>query len=105
MGLGFKLLAPDTCLIFWCFRDLKPQNILVDESGHIKISDMGVARRLNNNQTSFSTEKKGTEGWQPPELIIDATSRRHTKSVSHRPLPPSSCPLHAPMLPSTGLWF
>ena len=38
------LLAPPTHLLTVFYRDLKPENILLDESMHIRITDFGTAK-------------------------------------------------------------
>ena len=48
-------------------RDLKLENILVDEDGYIKIIDYGLAKMLGENDeaTSFC----GTQEYLAPEMI------------------------------------
>lgn len=41
-------------------RDIKPQNILLTRKGTVKISDMGLARKLDGDRASFSTLSPGT---------------------------------------------
>ena len=40
-------------------RDIKPQNILLTRKGTVKISDMGLARKLDSDRVSFTTVSPG----------------------------------------------
>eukprot|EP01034_Spumella_vulgaris_P024508 gene24508-30862_t len=49
-------------------RDVKPENILMSESGHLKLSDFGVAKILPNIEDCRSTS--GTHGYMAPEIYM-----------------------------------
>jgi len=50
-------------------RDLKPQNVLLTHRLTAVISDFGLCKALHDGQSSFHTERVGTQGWVAPELL------------------------------------
>ncbi|XP_040361300.1 G-type lectin S-receptor-like serine/threonine-protein kinase LECRK3 [Rosa chinensis] len=47
--------------------DIKPQNILLDDSFTARIADFGVAKLLKSDQTRTTTRIRGTKGYVAPE--------------------------------------
>ncbi|VIO87967.1 Uncharacterized protein BM_BM3446 [Brugia malayi] len=58
------------------YRDLKPENILLDDYGHVRISDLGLAVELRDNEPIKG--RVGTVGYMAPEVI---KNERYSYSV------------------------
>ncbi len=60
------------------YRDLKPENILLDESGHIKLTDFGLSKILNDINKDKTYTICGTPEYVAPEVL---TGKGYNKSV------------------------
>jgi serine/threonine protein kinase len=61
------------CVIGYChqenvlYRDLKPENLLIDEHGHVRMIDMGLAARISKKQPKRRS-RVGTDCYMAPEV-------------------------------------
>lgn len=58
-------------------RDIKPENLVIDERGYIRITDMGIARKLRPNNAQ---DTSGTPGYMAPEVLC---RQDHTFAVDY----------------------
>ncbi|XP_054824759.1 uncharacterized protein LOC129322469 [Prosopis cineraria] len=65
-GLSYLHGNPQNCIIH---RDIKPHNILLDHKWVPKISDFGISRLFEEDQTHVYTRIVGTWGYIAPEYL------------------------------------
>ena len=70
------------------YRDLKPDNILLDDTGHLRLSDFGLSGRIRS-QDGKTSGFCGTHGYVAPEV----RSTRTTTSSVRLSLSPGSLAL------------
>lgn len=59
-----------------CYRDLKPENLMIDKNGYIKIIDFGFAKEVVDKTYTLC----GTPEYLAPELVI---GKGHNKGVDY----------------------
>lgn len=58
-------------------RDIKPENIVMDSKGYVRLTDLGIARIW---QPENSQDTSGTPGYMAPEVMC---RQNHTQSVDY----------------------
>jgi len=53
-------------------RDVKPANIMIEDSGRVKLTDFGVVKLLDGQERTLGGAMVGTPGYMSPEQILGA---------------------------------
>ena len=52
-----------------CIRDIKPDNVLIDKDGHIRLADFGSCLKMNAKGKVVCTTAVGTPDYISPEIL------------------------------------
>jgi serine/threonine protein kinase len=58
-------------------RDIKPENLVLDDKGYLRLTDFGIAKIY---QKENSSETSGTPGYMAPEVMC---AQNHTIAVDY----------------------
>lgn len=63
-------------------RDIKPDNLLIDKQGRVRVADLGLARQVNvNSGVTLAGMVLGSPCYMAPEQAADASSADHRADI------------------------
>ena len=93
MYLYMYMYVPHTCvhvphITHTYLRDIKPDNVLIDKDGHIRLADFGSCLKMDSRGKVTCTTAVGTPDYISPEILTVHTltlthSHTHTHTYTH----------------------
>lgn len=75
IGRGLSYLHED-CKQRIAHLDIKPQNILLDDNFNAKVSDFGLCKLINRDESRVMTRMRGTPGYLAPEWLTSQITEK-----------------------------
>ena len=72
------------------YRDLKPENLLIDGNGHLKITDFGFAKPLEEGERTYTVRPR-------PPTLPPFSATRHIPLCRRCSLRPPGCQINMPV--------
>ncbi len=66
----------------YLFRDLKPQNVIIDGDGNVKMIDFGLVCKASESKEINSKTILGSPYYMPPERIVGEAEGQHSEIYS-----------------------
>ena len=64
-------------IFLYAYRDVKPDNMLIDTQGHLKLADFGTCMRMDRDGMVRSDTAVGTPDYISPEVLKSQGTLSH----------------------------